>query len=405
VSKEDSHTRRNLAPGALAIITTICSIVAGCAGSGGSGIAAATPNPPIASLGSPSPTPSGSGNVVPFLSAPSGFRVTYVSKHVPGARFMAFAPNGDLVVSETSPGNIVVIAPGSSPDALPASFASALALPHGIAFLGSKLYVATWSGVMRYDYPSKTPTTLFSNMPEGGDHNSRSLAIAGDGSIFVSSGSTCNLCAESDSRFATVLHYGVGDTIGTIYSSGLRNASGLAFDASGTLWAVVNQRDNIGPTQSVTDNLPPDELDRLAQSANFGWPQCYPDPAAADRLPNPEYPSANCAGQTPAALDFQAHSAPLGIAFYNAAQFPALYRGNAFVAFHGSWNRSSPTGDKVVRVTFAGGAPTGYQDFVTGWLQGGSYHGRPVGVAVAPDGSLYISDDQQGYIYRVSYGP
>lgn len=343
------------------------------------------------------------GEIVPYLSAPSGFRVTYVSKHVPGARFMAFAPNGDLVVTETGAGNIVVIPAGSSPDAVPASFVSGLALPHGVAFFGRKLYVAVWSGVMRYDYPSRTPTTLFSNMPEGGDHNSRSLAIAGDGSVFVSSGSSCNVCDESDPRFATVLHYGVGDAVGTVYASGLRNASGLAFDARGRLWAVVNQRDSIGPTQAVTDNLPPDELDLLRFAGNFGWPQCYPDPAGADRLPNPEYPGANCSGRTPAALNFQAHSAPLGIAFYNANQFPARYRGNAFVAFHGSWNRRVPTGDKVVRVTFSGGVPTGYQDFVTGWLQGGHYQGRPVGVAVGPDGALYISDDKQGYIYRVSY--
>jgi glucose/arabinose dehydrogenase len=397
--------RHSLAFSSLALLTALCSIAAGCAGSGASSVASQpTSNPATSTAGSPSPMPSASGSV-PFLFVPSGFRVTYVSKHVPGARFMAFAPDGDLVVTETSAGNVVVIAPGSSPDAYPASFASALALPHGVAFFGSKLYVATWSGVIRYDYPSQTPTTLFSNMPEGGDHNSRSLAIAGDGSIFVSSGSTCNLCGESDSRFATVLHYGVGDSVGAIYASGLRNASGLAFDASGALWAVVNQRDNIGPTQSVTDNLPPDELDRVASGANFGWPQCYPNPAAANRLPNPEYPSANCAGQTAAALDFQAHSAPLGIAFYNASQFPASYKGNAFVAFHGSWNRSTPTGDKVVRVTFSAGSPTGYQDFVTGWLQGGSYRGRPVGIAVGPDGSLYISDDRQGYIYRVSYAP
>jgi glucose/arabinose dehydrogenase len=318
---------------------------------------------------------------------------------------MAFAPNGDLIVSETSSGNVIVIKPGSSPDATPATFVSGLPLPHGLTFFKSQLYVATWAGVVRYNYPAKTPTTLFSNMPEGGDHNRRALAIAGDGSIFVSSGSDCNVCDESDPRFATVLHYGVSDRTGVVYASGLRNASGLAFDASGKLWAAVNQRDNIGPTQAVTDSLPPDELDLVGPSKNFGWPQCYPNPAAPNRLPNPEYPGVNCFGQAPAALNFQAHSAPLGIVFYNATKFPVAYRGNAFVAFHGSWNRSVPTGDKVVRVTFSAGKPTGYQDFVTGWLRSGTYGGRPVGLAVGPDGALYVSDDQLGYVYRVSYGP
>jgi glucose/arabinose dehydrogenase len=229
----------------LAILSALFSIGAGCAGSGGTTVAS-QPTQTIVTHGSPSPVASGS-ETVPFLSAPSGFHVTFVSKHVPGARFMAFAPNGDLVVAETQPGNVVVIRPGSSPAAYPASFGSALALPHGAAFFAGKLYVATWSGVIRYNYPSTAPTTLFSNMPEGGDHNQRSLAIAADGSIFVSSGSNCNVCGESNPRFATVLHYGVGDATGAIYARGLRNASGMAFDASGTLWAVVNQRDTHRP--------------------------------------------------------------------------------------------------------------------------------------------------------------
>jgi glucose/arabinose dehydrogenase len=318
---------------------------------------------------------------------------------------MVFAPNGDLVVAETAGGKIVVIPSGSSPDAQPTIFSSGLPIPHGLAFFGGRLYVATWLGVVRYDYPSNVATTLFSNMPQSGDHNRRALAVAGDGSMFVSSGSDCNICDESDPRFATVLHYGVGDGVGTIHAHGLRNASGLAFDASGRLWAVVNQRDDIGPTQAVTDNLPPDELDLVSSNENFGWPHCYPNPSAANRLPNPEYSGASCSGQTPAALNFQAHSAPLGLVFYNGSQFPVAYHGNAFVAFHGSWNRSVPTGDKVVEVTFSGGVPTGYSDFVTGWLRGGSYIGRPVGLAVGPDGSLYISDDSLGYIYRVAYAP
>jgi len=340
-----------------------------------------------------------------FLSAPPGFTVTYVSKRVPGARFMAFAPNGDLLVSETYRGTVVVIPHGMALDATPQVFASGLSLPHGLAFYHGKLFVATWSGVVEYTYPSNMPTTLFSNMPQGGDHNRRALAIAQDGAIYVSSGSDCNICDESDARYATVLRYAPGDSTGTIYASGLRNASGLAFDAGGRLWAVVNQRDNIGPTQAVTDNLPPDEFDLVNSGDHFGWPQCYPNPAAANRLPNPEYPNASCGGDTPTALNFRAHSAPLGIAFYSGTQFPATYKGDAFVAFHGSWNRSVPTGAEVVLVKFSGGRPTGYSDFVTGWLRNGQYIGRPVGIAVAPDGSLYISDDQLGYIYRVSYHP
>jgi glucose/arabinose dehydrogenase len=385
---------------AAVLVTVASAIGVACSGSGGSAVAPGpTPTP------QPSLSPLPSGAPVAFLSAPSGFHVTYVSRRVPGARFMAFAPSGDLVATEPDAGNVVVIPPGLSPDASPTVFASGLSIPHGVAFFGGKLYIATWSGVIRYDYPSNSPTTLFSNMPQGGDHNRRALAIASDGTMYVSSGSDCNVCDEGDSRFATVMRYGVGDTVGTVYAHGLRNASGLTFDASGRLWAAVNQRDDIGPSQAVTDNLPPDELDLVGSNGDFGWPRCYPNPSAANRLPNPEYPGANCSGQTPAALNFQAHSAPLGIVFYTASQFPAAHQGNAFVAFHGSWNRSVPTGDKVVEVKFSGGAPTGYTDFVTGWLHSGSYTGRPVGLAVGPDGSLYISDDSLGYIYRVTYAP
>jgi glucose/arabinose dehydrogenase len=344
-----------------------------------------------------------SGSTPSFLNVPAGFTVSYVSKHVPGARFMAFAPNGDLLVAQTSLGQIAVIPRGASPDAQPQIFAAGLDLPHGLAFYKGNLYVAGWPGITEFAYPSTTPVTLSSNMPQGGDHNRRALAIEEDGTLYVSSGSDCNVCEESDARFATVLRYEPHDSTGAIFASGLRNASGLAFDARGNLWAVVNQRDNIGPSSSVTDDLPPDELDLIAANEHFGWPQCYPDPKAPDRLPNPEYPAASCAGQTPAALNFQAHSAPLGIAFYFGTQFPASYRGDAFVAFHGSWNRSVPTGDKVVLITFSGGRPVRYSDFVTGWLRDGRYVGRPAGVAIGPDGALYISDDALGYVYRISF--
>jgi len=174
-------------------------------------------------------TPPG-GEPAPFVSAPPGFHVTLVSKHVPGARFMAFAPNGDLLVAQTAAGSIVVIHPGTSPDAVPEKFDTGLSLPHGMTFFNNRLYVATWSGVQRYQYPDAHATVVFDNMPKGGVHNHRALAIALEGTIYVSSGSTCNVCEEGDERFATILRYGPGDTHGAIYARGLRNASGLGGD-------------------------------------------------------------------------------------------------------------------------------------------------------------------------------
>jgi glucose/arabinose dehydrogenase len=342
----------------------------------------------------------------PFLTAPSGFHVSVINKHVPGARYLAVAPNGDILVAQTPAGSIVVIHPGSSPDDRPEEFDVGISLPHGMAFFQGRLYVATWFGAVRYDYPAQHPTVLFDDLPKGGVHDRRALAIAGDGTLFVSSGSNCNVCDERDARFATIVRYVPPEKQSTIYARGLRNASGLAFDATGRLWATVNQRDNIGPTQAITDNLPPDEFDLIAQDADYGWPQCYPDPSGARRLPNPEHPRADCSRTRPATFNIPAHSAPLGVVFYEGELFPLPYHGDAFIALHGSWNRSKPSGDKVVVIDFASGKPVGMRDFVTGWMDDhGDYRGRPVGLAVGPDGALYISDDKLGWIYRVWYGP
>ena len=236
-------------------------------------------------------------------------------------------------------------------------------------------------------------------MPRNGDHNARALALAADGGIFISSGSDCNICTEKDPRLATILRYSADGAQNRIYAYGLRNASGLAFDAQQRLWAVVNQRDNIAPNHT---NLPPDELDLVQEGGNYGWPTCYP--TGTTRLPNPEFSSASCAAVLPTTVNFQAHSAPPQALFYRGSQFPSRFKGALFTAFHGSWNRDPPTGYKVVAVTFTDGKPSAVEDFITGWLTADNkVVGRPVGLAVAADGALYVSDDT-GYVFRVVYG-
>ena len=299
---------------------------------------------------------------LPFpLAVPEGFRIEVVSDQVDGARFLAAAPNGDIIVSEISRGQVVAVRPGS---------------------------------------PAGTPPrVLFDDMPRNGDHNARALALAPGGSIYISSGSDCNVCRESDPRLATILKYSADGTGGRIYASGLRNASGLAFDAQGRLCAVVNQRDNLTPDHT---DLPPEEVDLVQEGGNYGWPTCYP--IGSTRVPNPEFAGASCAGTLPTTFNLPAHTAPLQALFYDGRQFPARYRGALFVALHGSWNRDPPIGYKVVAVMFADGKPTAVEDFVSGWLTSSySVRGRPVGLAVASDGSLYISDDT-GYLFHVSYG-
>lgn len=339
----------------------------------------------------------------PFLIAvPEGFRVELLSNRIAGARFLAVAPNGDVLVSLIAKGEVVSIRPGDPVDAEPRVVASALDRPNGLAFRGSDLYIATWQGVVLVpDYPGEgAARQLFSDLPHNADHNARALAIAPDGSIYISSGSDCNVCLERDPRLATILHYRANGSGGAVYASGLRNASGLAFDDQGRLWAVVNQRDNLTPEHR---DLPPDELDLVRAGANYGWPFAYPD-LGGMRRPNPEFPGASTAAFAPADFGFQAHSAPLQAAFYPGGEFPASYRGSLFVAFHGSWNREPPTGYKVVVVRFSDGRPVAVEDFATGWLSDGRVLGRPVGLAFSAAGALYVSDDR-GYLFRIEYRP
>ncbi|MBV8365699.1 MAG: PQQ-dependent sugar dehydrogenase [Candidatus Eremiobacteraeota bacterium] len=361
------------------------------------------PGPPT---GQPAPGSSPTPGPAPpmALNLQSGFKITMISTQVPGARFMTFAPNGDLIVAETGNGKVVAIKQGAPVDSTPTVIASGLSLPHGLAFSGNDLYIATWTGlsVLR-NYPSGTTVqTLYSGLAQNSDHNRRALAISSNGTVFESSGSDCNICAEGDPKLATVMTMDLNGQNAAIYAKGIRNGSGLTFDQSGQLWMTVNQRDDLTPDHT---NLPVDEFDKLVSGGDYGWPQCYPD-LNGDRQPNPDSPAPNpsCAGQVKTTVPLQAHSAPLGVTFYNGSMFPASFKGGAFIAYHGSWDRQPPTGYKIVFVPFNGGVPAAPADFVWGWLTTtGSYTGRPVGLAVAPDGSLYISDDYNGYIYRVTY--
>jgi len=186
-----------------------------------------------------------------------------------------------------------------------------------------------------------------------------------------------------------------------VFARGLRNAVGLAVNPSThALWVSQNERDDIQPDHQ---DLPPEEINILASGKDYGWPYCYSLHGAA--VPNPEYNDAGrCASTVPAALEMQAHSAPLGMTFLDKATLlPADYRGDLLVAFHGSWDRDQPTGAKVVRVHISGGQPTSVEDFVSGWQrENGSRWGRPADVQVYKDGSVLISDDHSGSIYRVA---
>ena len=362
--------------------------------------------------------------------APPGFAVDLFASGLNMPRVIRIAPNGDIFVAETGAGRVRVFRAGDA-GAGPAQgeiFAEGLQRPYGIAFYPSGadpkfVYVATPDSVVRFPYRSGEmkaggPAEKIASLPSGGGHWTRDLAFSPDGkTLFVSVGSGSNVdegvpppdqasIAEApvgasfgdEKDRADVLAFDPDGRHERVYATGIRNCSGLAVQpGTGALWCAVNERDGLG------DDLPPDYATHVAEGAFYGWPWYY---LGDHQDPRHKGERADLAKRitTPDVL-IQAHSAPLGIAFYTADQFPSEYRGDAFVTLHGSWNRSKRTGYKVVRLVMKDGKPTGvYEDFLVGFVgDDKSVWGRPVGVAVAHDGSLLVSDDSSGSIWRVSY--
>jgi glucose/arabinose dehydrogenase len=342
------------------------------------------------------------------LKLPSGFHIS-VFAEVDGPRMMVFSRGGTLVVSASGEGKVVAL-----PDARQTGKAERVVTvlerlnePHGIAFYEGKLYVAETEKVRRYDWDESNlrvsnPTTIV-DLPNGGGHSTRSLLFHG-GKMYVSAGSSCNVCIERDPRRAAVLEMNPDGSGQRIFAKGLRNAVGLAVNPkTDTVWVTVNGRDWLG------DDLPPEvAIDLGKDGGDAGWPYCY-----GDRVPDPNFTKpgdSRCQNVIPPKVQMQAHSAPLGLAFYQGTMFPPEYRNNLFIAFHGSWNRSAPAGYKVVRVKLDNkGQPAGgAQDFITGWLppgetKHGRWMGRPAGIVFGADGAMYLSDDAGGVIYRVTW--
>jgi len=331
------------------------------------------------------------------LHLPAGFKITVFAQDLRGVRYLTLGP-GDVVYASRPSGGDVLKLPDANGDGVADSVvvvASGLNRPFGVAFRGDTMYVAEETSVRRFDPGAAAPVSVVPRLPGGRGHSTRTVVFGRDGKMYVSVGSSCNICDESDSMRAAVLQFNRDGSAGRVFARGLRNSVGLAVNpATGALWATNNDRDNLG------DDIPPERINIIQDGKYYGWPQCY--------LPgqrNPEYPGADCSTVEPPAITFQAHSAALGLTFYTATAFPADYRGDAFVAYHGSWNRSVPTGAKVVRVQVENGRPVGIDDFVTGWQRpDGSRWGRPVSLVVAADGSLLVSDDMGGKIWRVTYG-
>lgn len=347
------------------------------------------------------------------LQAPAGFRVNVFAEGLRDARWLAVAGNGDVFLAQSAAGEVTVLrdTDGDGTADMVKAFARGFDEPHGLAFRPGSLYVADTEAVWRFDY-EPGQTTAFGKREQvtpdgalggGGGHWTRNIAFHPDGSRFyVAIGSAGNIAEEPLPRASVQEFAADGKPLGT-FASGLRNPVGISFyPGTEDLYVVVNERDGLG------DGLVPDYLTRVQRGGFYGWPYYYigghPQPNFADKKPEladdvivPD-------------LLFRSHSAPLGLVFYDAGQFPEDYRGDAFVALHGSWNAAAPRGYFVARVPFEDGRPVGhYEPFLTGfWARGeGRAHvwGRPVGVAVAKDGSLLVADDVGQRIWRVSRAP
>ena len=364
-----------------------------------------------------SPRPEGA-----MPTAPSGYSVSLYAAGLDNPRLLRTAPNGDIFLAESRKGLIKVFRskPGVDKAEVTEVFATGLNRPFGIAFypLGRDpqwIYVGNTDSIVRFPYKSgdlkaSGPSqVIVANLPSGGQlpgggHWTRDIAFSQKGDkMFVSIGSLTNIDdpdtnAKEKDR-ATILEFNPDGTGGRIYVSGIRNAVGIAVHPqTGQLWASVNERDGLG------DDLVPDYITRVSDGDFFGWPWFYMG-GQWDPRHEGKRPELKDKVKTPDVL-IQPHSASLEMVFYTGNQFAPAHQDGAFAALHGSWNRELRTGYKVIRVPIEGGAPTGeYEDFLTGFVTPeGQVWGRPVGVTVAADGSLLVSDDGSNSVWRVSYG-
>ena len=380
--------------------------------------------PPFATLSAANPSRLAARKPSDVPKAPEGFSVDLLAEGLAVPRVVRTAPNGDVFVAESGAGRVRILRPdgaGGTP-AQGAVFAEGLEQPFGIAFYPSDgphwVYVATPGSVVRYPYrdgdmKASGPAEAIAELPSGGSHWTRDLAFSPDDrTLFVSVGSRTNdaegLAAvaarllgaswDKERDRADVLAFDPDGSHRRVLATGIRNCSGLTVQpATGALWCAVNERDGLG------DDLPPDYATRVVDGAFYGWPWYYIG-AHEDPHHKGERPDLAARVTSPDVL-FQPHSAPLGITFYEGDAFPPDYKGDAFVAFHGSWNRSKRTGYKVVRLLMKDGKPTGvYEDFLVGFVANDeSVWGRPVDVAVTKDGALLVTDDGGGAIWRVRW--
>jgi len=344
-----------------------------------------------------------SGLPVDTIRLPPGFEIEVVAR-VPNARAMTWGTAGTLFVGSTGAGKVYALTlppAGTRGEAVVNVVASGLREPAGVAFRDGALYVSAVSRILRYDDIERrlaappAPVVVTDRFPTEGHHGRKFIAFGPDGKLYVPVGVPCNVCDLDPDRYGVITRMNADGTGLEVYARGLRNTVGFDWDPrTKELWFTDNGRDLLG------DDSPPDTLNHAPRAGmRFGFPYCH-----GGTIPDPEFGRArSCSEFAPPAQNLGPHVASLGMRFYSGTQFPAAYRNRVFIAEHGSWNRSRKIGYRVTTVTLDGNRAVRYEPFAEGWLQGERAWGRPADVLVAPDGSLLVSDDDAGAIYRIRY--
>ncbi|MBJ9683573.1 MULTISPECIES: PQQ-dependent sugar dehydrogenase [Burkholderia] len=336
------------------------------------------------------------------LVVPPGFHVEVLTDAVPSAREMAWSPRGVLYVG-TREGRVHAFTMQGGRIGAHYVIASGLDMPVGVAYRDGTLYISAVSRILRIDgiddrlAKPPAPAVVTDTLPTQHHHGWKFIAFGPDGKLYVPTGAPCNVCLADRNRYAIIERMNADGSGRDVFARGIRNTVGFAWHPdTGELWFTDNGRDLMG------DDVPDDKLNRAPRAGlDFGFPYCH-----GGDTPDPEFGSTDvCRRYVPPVLKLGAHVAALGMRFYTGSMFPASYRNNVFIAEHGSWNRSAKVGYRIMRaIVSADGSHARQTPFVKGWLRpDGSVWGRPADVLPLPDGSLLVSDDYAGAIYRITY--
>ncbi len=337
------------------------------------------------------------------IKLPPGFEIKIYASGVKGARSMALSPKGTLFVGTRGEGQVYAVVDRNKDHIADEviTLAEGLNMPNGVAFRNGSLYVAEIDRVLRFDnietrlYDPPAPLVVNDKFPKDGHHGWKFIRFGLDGKLYVPVGAPCNICEPDGNRYAVIMRMNPDGSGLETFARGIRNSVGFDWHPeTKELWFTDNGRDWLG------DDLPPDELNRVPRSGmHFGYPYCH-----GGDIADPEYGhKRKCSEFVPPVVKLGPHVAALGMRFYTGEMFPSKYRGRIFIAQHGSWNRSTPIGYRVMQVQIENNREISYESFAEGWLQGRHAWGRPVDVQVMPDGALLVSDDYADVIYRISY--